>query len=278
MIEKITETVEVIESKLNIKPEIGIILGTGLNTVAEMMKDPVSIDYQDIPYMSLSTAPSHKGRLLAGSLVGKNVVILQGRLHYYEGYSMQEITFPIRILKGLGVKTLIITNAAGSLNEKLQPGDLVLLTDHINLTGDNPLIGPNIEELGERFPSLHEPYDLKLMELARQIAQDNNFQLKQGIYAGLAGPSLETKAECRMLVTLGADLVGMSTVPEVIVAIHSDMRVMGISVVTNLSNIFHSHPHSQEEIRANAAKAKNNLEILIINLLKNIDKEVAYGC
>jgi purine-nucleoside phosphorylase len=270
MIEKITETITVIESKLNMKPEIGIILGTGLNTIAEMMKDPVTIDYQDIPYMPISTAPSHKGRLLAGSLSGKNVVILQGRLHYYEGYSMQEITFPIRILKGLGVKTLIITNAAGSLNEKLQPGDLVLLTDHINLTGDNPLIGPNFEELGERFPSLHEPYNLKLIKLARQIALDNSFQLKQGVYAGLAGPSLETKSECRMLVTLGADLVGMSTVPEVIVAIHGGMRVMGISVVTNLSNIFHSHPHSQEEIRANAAKAKNNLEILIINLLKII--------
>jgi purine-nucleoside phosphorylase len=164
MIEKITETVKVLESKLNIKPEIAIILGTGLNTIAEMMKDPVAIDYQNIPYIPISTAPSHKGRLLAGSLTGKNVVILQGRLHYYEGYSMQEITFPIRILKGLGVKTLIITNAAGSLNEKLQPGDLVLLTDHLNLTGDNPLIGPNIEELGERFPSLHEPYDLKLIE------------------------------------------------------------------------------------------------------------------
>ena len=270
MLKKIEKATDYLRKKIDFKPQIGIILGTGLNQVARLIENPVIIPYDDIPGMVISTAPSHKGRLLAGFLDDKKVIILQGRFHYYEGYSMQEVTFPIRILKVMGIKQLILTNAAGSLNEEFQPGNLVLINDHINLMGDNPLRGENQEKLGERFPSMNEPYSNELMEICQNIAQENDFELKKGIYAGLAGPSLETRAECKMLVYLGADLVGMSTVPEVIVAIHSGMRVVGISVVTNLSNIFHSYPHNQEDIQKNAQKAIANLKILIKNLVKKI--------
>jgi len=268
--ENLKETCSYLKKFIEFKPEIGLILGTGLNSIGDMIKDPVSITYADIPNWRSSTAPSHQGRLLAGTLENKKVIILQGRLHYYEGYSMQEITFPVRVLKTLGVGKLFITNAAGSLNQKMNPGDLVMINDHINWMGNNPLIGENIDELGERFPSMHEPYNKKYIKQANQIAESNNFTLQNGTYLALSGPSLETKAECKMLAKFGADLVGMSTVPEVIVAVHSGMEVVGISVVTNLSNIFHTKAHTQKEIRANALKAKRNLEILILELFKKI--------
>ena len=270
MLNKIKIASNFLRKRIGFKPEIGIILGTGLNSIGEMLKDPVIISYKEIPEWKASTAPSHQGRLLAGKLGEKNIVILQGRLHFYEGYSMQEITFPIRVLKALGVEKLIVTNAAGSLNEKMVPGDLVMINDHINCMGNNPLIGENYAELGSRFPSLHEPYHLGFIGLAHEIAKENNFTLQDGTYLALSGPSMETRAECKMLAKMGADLVGMSTVPEVIVALHTNMKVIGISVVTNLSNIFHSEPHTQEEIRANALKAKKNLEILIFELFKKI--------
>ena len=259
-----------LKERIGIVPEIGMILGTGLNSIGDMIEDPVIISYEDIPAWKSSTAPSHQGRLIAGKLGGRSAVILQGRLHYYEGYSMQEITFPIRVLKAVGVDKLIVTNAAGSLNEKMIPGNLVILNDHINYMGNNPLIGENIDQLGNRFPSLHEPYCKKYIKFAHEISLKNDFSLQDGVYLALSGPSLETEAECRMLAMWGADLVGMSTVPEVIVAIHAGMRVIGISVVTNLSNIFHSEAHTQEEIRANASGAKKNLEKLVLELIKKI--------
>lgn len=261
---------EFIMSKTNIVPEIGLILGTGLSSVSEMLINPVIIDYSDIPGFVSSTAPGHKGRLIFGSLNGKQIVIMQGRLHFYEGYTMEQITFPIRILKAIGVKTLIITNAAGSLNQNLIPGDVVIIKDHINFTGTNPLIGKNDDNFGERFPSMHEPYNMHLRSLAQSISEEYSLNLKTGIYVAVSGPSLETKSECLMFKHLGADLVGMSTVPEVIVAVHAGFTIMGISIVTNLSNIFHSESHSQEEIRQNAGKAKNKLEILIKNLIRDI--------
>ena len=270
MLEKINKAADFIRTKIAWEPEIGLILGTGLNSLAEMVQSERSISYEDIPGLAVSTAPSHQGRFVFGKLANKPVMLMQGRLHYYEGYSMPEITFPIRLMQALGVKTLIVTNAAGSLNEELQPGDIVLITDHINFTGDNPLIGKNYDELGERFPSLNEPYSQRLIGFCEEIAAENDFEVKKGIYTGLSGPSLETRAECQMLVYLGSDLVGMSTVPEVIVAIHSGMEVLGLSVVTNLSNIFHNEAHSQLEIRQNAEKARINLEILILELLKKI--------
>ena len=270
MLNKIKTASDFLKEKIGFKPEIGIILGTGLNSIGEMIENPVIISYQDIPEWRASTAPSHQGRLLAGRIGNKNIVILQGRLHFYEGYTMQEITFPIRVLKAIGIKKLIVTNAAGSLNEKMVPGNLVIINDHINWMGNNPLIGENYEELGSRFPSLHEPYSKEFIALAHKIANENNFTLQDGTYLSLSGPSLETRAECKMLAKMGADLVGMSTVPEVIVAIHAGLIVIGISVVTNLSNIFHSEPHTQEEINANALKAKKNLETLILELFKKI--------
>ncbi|RLC51451.1 MAG: purine-nucleoside phosphorylase [Candidatus Cloacimonadota bacterium] len=270
ILEKIEKTKNFIESKIDFQPQLGIILGTGLNSIAEIVENQVKISYKEIPGFAESTAPSHQGRLILGKINGKNIVVMQGRFHFYEGYSMSEVTFPIRVFKALGVSTLIVTNAAGSLNENLQPGDIVLIKDHINLMGTNPLIGKNYKELGERFPSMNEPYSAALRELSRQIAFQNAFSLQEGVYAAVTGPSLETKSECLMMQKLGADLVGMSTVPEVIVAIHSKIEVLGISVVTNLSNIFHSQAHSQEEIRENADKAREKMEILILNIIKMI--------
>ena len=256
-----------VQQKIDFIPQKAVILGTGLNSIAEMISDPIIIPYAEIPEMPISTAPAHAGRLIAGYLNDTPIIIMQGRLHYYEGYSMEEITFPIRMLKELGVNEIVITNAAGSLNEKLLPGDIVLLHDHINFMGNNPLIGENNPALGERFPSMNEPYNQQMIAQAEAIAAENNFTVNRGVYLAVSGPSFETKAECLMFAKLGADLVGMSTVPEVIVAAHANMRVLGISVVTNLSNIFHAKPHSQEEVRANASRAKDNLECLLEKLL-----------
>ena len=270
MLENIKTAADFIAERIDFIPEIGLILGTGLNSIGEMIEDPVIISYKDIPEWKASTAPSHQGNLLAGKLGNKDIIILQGRLHYYEGYSMQEITFPIRVLAALGIKKLIVTNAAGSLNEKMVPGSLVMINDHINFMGNNPLIGESRDEQGTRFPSMHEPYNKKFITIAHKIAKENDFSLQDGTYLALSGPSFETRAECKMLVKMGADLVGMSTVPEVIVAISSEMKVIGISVVTNLSNIFHSEEHTQQEIRDNALRAKQDLEILILGLFKEI--------
>ena len=270
MIEKINKATEFLKSRINFSPKLGIILGTGLNSIAEMVQNPIIIPYEDIPGIAVSTAPSHIGQLIAGEINSLKVIIMQGRLHYYEGYSMAEITSPIRILKNLGITHLLITNAVGSLNKNFLLGDLVLITDHMNFMGSNPLIGKSYEEFGEHFPSMHEPYNLELIKLAQKIAKENKFEIKTGIYAAMSGPSLETNAECKMLRTLGADLVGMSTVPEVIVGIQCELKILGISVVTNLSNLFHSEPHDQQDIQNIAAKAGKKLEILILNLIKKI--------
>jgi len=259
----IREAVEFIRTKTALQPEMGLVLGTGLNGVVDIISDAVSIDYKEIPHFKVSTAPSHAGKLIIGKLGKKCVVIMQGRLHYYEGFSMEQITFPIRVLAGLGIKVLFLTNAAGSLNPRMQPGNLVILDDHINFMGTNPLIGRNDDSIGERFPSMHEPYDRQLQNQAKEIALAAGYKVMSGVYAAVSGPSLETRAECRMLRNLGADLVGMSTVPEAIVAIHSGLRVIAISSVTNLGNIFHSEAHTQEEIRRNAAKSRELLEIII---------------
>lgn len=270
MLKRIKEASNYISSKIKTKPVLGLILGTGLNSLTDILAETVEIPYEDIPHFKVSTAPSHTGKLVFGKLYDKDVVFMQGRLHYYEGYSMQDITFPIRVFANLGIKVLFVTNAAGSLNPEFLPGDVVLLNNHINFMGNNPLIGKNYPELGERFPSMHEPYSLNLISMANNIAKENNFEVKKGVYLAVAGPSLETKAESLMLAKFGADLVGMSTVPEVIVAIHTGLKVMGISVVTNLSNIFHSNPHSQEEIRENALKAKDKLQKIILEMIKRI--------
>jgi len=273
MLNQIEKAKNFLKEKIKFKPETAVILGTGLNSLAEIIENPVNINYKEIPGFPVSTAPMHEGKLIAGNIQNKNVIFMQGRLHFYEGYSMPEVIFPIRVLKALGVKKLILTNASGSLNKELLPGDLVLIEDHINLMGTNPLIGENFEELGSRFPSMNDPYDKQMRNAALSISKENSFDLKSGVYVAVSGPSMETKAECLMMAKMGADLVGMSTVPEVIVGIHSGMKILAVSAVTNLSNIFHSEPHTQEEINKNAAKTRKNLENLIINLIKKIWKE-----
>lgn len=276
------QSAEFLKQKIPFSVRSAIILGTGLSALADEVKDAIEIPYKDIPGFCVSTAPSHRGSLLAGMLNGTPVLMFSGRLHYYEGYSMEQIVFPIRVVRLLGVKYIFITNAAGSLNIDLEPGDLVRIRDHINLMGTNPLIGKNelsetitiddvaSDSFGERFPSMHDPYDKDLVKLANAVARDRGISFKEGVYVAVSGPSLETKSECIMLKNMGADLVGMSTVPEVIAAVHCGMKVFAMSVVTNLSNIFHSSAHSQEEIRDNANKASKNL----ISLIKSMVSEL----
>lgn len=263
MKKKIFEAVNFIRTKTSAKPEMAVVLGTGLKNTADMLEKTIEIKYSDIPHFKQSTAPGHSGKLIFGINNGRSLVFMQGRLHYYEGYSMEELTFPIRVLAELGIKVLFLSNAAGSLNPAMIPGDIVVINDHLNLMGTNPLIGKNVDFQGERFPSMHEPYSKALKAQVKEIAVANNFDFKEGVYAAVSGPSLETKAECKMIRNLGADLVRMSTVPEVITAIHCGLNVIAVSVVTNLGNIFHSKPHTQEEIRANADKSSSNLKLII---------------
>lgn len=216
-------------------PELGMILGSGLGSLAELVQDKIVIPYKEIPHFPVSTVQGHSGRLVVGSLSARRVMVLQGRFHYYEGYEMHEVTFPVRLMKAMGMQGLIVTNAAGGINEDYCPGDIVILQDHINLMGNNPLKGSNISTQGPRFPDLSEAYDPKWREVALRLMADLGLKAQQGVYAALSGPSYETPAEIRYLRTIGADLVGMSTVPEVIVANHGGMRVLGISCVTNMA-------------------------------------------
>ena len=214
-------------------PSVGIILGTGLGKLAGEIEDACAIEYTDIPHMPVSTVESHAGRLIRGTLDGTDVWALQGRFHRYEGYSLQEVVFPVRLLRSLGVDTLLVSGACGGMNPLWEPGDLVLLDDHINLLGDSPLVGPNLERLGPRFPDMSEPYDRALQSLALEAALELGLTLRRGVYVAVTGPQLETRAEYRMLRQVGADVVGMSTVPEVIAARHAGMRVMGLSIITD---------------------------------------------
>lgn len=264
------QTADWLKQRLPEIPRIALILGTGLNGIAEQGRVLASIPYADIPGFVGSTAPSHKGNLVLGELGGRKVLYLQGRFHFYEGYPMSAVVFPTRVLASLGIKTLIVTNASGSLREELAPGSIVMITDHINNMGTNPLIGENDERLGERFPSLNQPYDLEYGEACAAIARSEGIEVHRGVYIAVTGPSLETRAECAAFANWGADLVGMSTVPEVIAARHAGMRVLAFSVVTNYSNLFHSQAHSQEEIRANADKASAHLITVITRFVQGL--------
>ncbi|MBN1327325.1 MAG: purine-nucleoside phosphorylase [Candidatus Cloacimonetes bacterium] len=270
MIEQLDKAIAFLKANLPGKPRFAVILGTGLNSFAELLDNKLVIPYEKIPGFVVSTAPDHAGKLIYGSLEQENILVMQGRFHFYEGYSMEEITFPIRVLKDIGIEFLFVTNASGSLNEEMQPGTLVLIEDHLNLMGTNPLIGLHNSRLGSRFPSMNNAYDQELRNLAVKIAEKHNINLKSGVYAGLTGPSLETRAECLMLKGLGADIVGMSTVPEIIVAVQCGLRNLAVSTVTNMSNIFHSQPHSQAEIQRNAKSVISQLKILILELIKSI--------
>lgn len=256
-----------LQQRLPKQPELAIILGTGLSDLTDHFPVLWAIDYPEIPGFQNSTAPSHRGRLSLCEISGKAVLALQGRFHFYEGYAMSEVVFPTRVLAALGIKSLIVTNAAGSLRESLPPGQIVMLSDHINFMGTNPLIGHNDEELGERFPSMNEQYDPDYRDLCRSLADELEIKLAEGVYIGVTGPSLETKAECAFFAQIGADLVGMSTVPEVIAARHAGLKVLGFSIVTNYSNLFHNLAHSQEEIREHAGISGVQLRRLLENFI-----------
>lgn len=252
-----------VRARTTLRPAVGIILGTGLGQLVRHVESPVVVDYADIPGFPLSTVESHAGRLILGTLSGVPVVAMQGRFHRYEGYSLQQVTFPVRVLKALGAGTLVVSNACGGMNPAWQAGDLMLIADHINLLGDNPLIGPNDDRLGPRFPDMSAPYDEALRATARAVAAEQGTTLREGVYVAVPGPNLETRAEYRMLRQLGADVVGMSTVPEVIVAVHAGMRVLGISIITDLCIPETLEPASLEKILAVAAVAEPKLTALV---------------
>lgn len=251
-------------------PEIGIILGTGLGGLAEVIEVESAVPYDTIPGFPISTVESHAGRLLLGRLAGRPVVAMQGRFHRYEGYRLDQVTFPVRVMHALGAGVLLVSNACGGMNPLWQPGDLMLIEDHINLLGDNPLIGINDEALGPRFPDMSEPYDAGLRAIARQAAVDLQVTLREGVYVGIPGPNLETRAEYRMLRTIGGDVVGMSTVPEVIVANHAGMRVMGVSIITDQCLPDALEAASIERIIAVAKKAEPSLTRLVTRVVERL--------
>jgi len=259
----IQEAKATIEKKCPLVPEVGIILGTGLGRLAEHIEKPVTISYEEIPHFPLSTVEQHAGKLIMGALSGKRVMAMQGRFHFYEGYSLQQIVFPVQVMKFMGVTTLIVSNACGGLNPLYSPGTIMVITDHINLLPGNPLIGPNDNRIGQRFPDMSEPYSKKLIELVVKVASENKIRIERGVYAAMTGPSLETRAEYRMLKLLGADAVGMSTVPEVIAAVHAGMEVLGLSVVTDACLPDALEPADIRKIIAIANKAEPVLVTII---------------
>lgn len=248
--ERIEAAVQFIEQASDYKPRVGLILGSGLGALADTMEDAVVIPYEDIPHFPRSTVVGHKGNLVVGRLAGTPAFAMQGRFHYYEGHPLADVVLPVRVMARLGVETFIVTNAAGGLNEGFEPGDLMLIRDHINMFGTNPLLGPNVDEFGPRFPDMTEAYASELRDLARDVAEQLDIRLQEGVYMGLTGPTYETPAEIHAFRTLGADAVGMSTVPEVIVARHMGVQVLGISCISNLAAGMLPEPLSHEDVVA----------------------------
>jgi purine-nucleoside phosphorylase len=270
MLVKIKQTASFIKEKTQFQPDYGIVLGSGLGGLVSEIEAKHAIDYSAIPNFPVSTVQGHGGRLILGILGGKKVIALQGRFHYYEGWTMQEATFPVRVMKELGIKHLILSNAAGGMNPQYQVGDIVFINDHINLMPSNPLIGKNYDELGPRFPDMSEPYDPAMIKLAKQIADKNNFRSHTGVYAGVSGPCFETPAEYRYIRTIGADLVGMSTVPEVIVARHGGTPCFAVSIVTDLGGFEHAQKVSHEEVLAVAKAAEKKMTTIIKEMLSSL--------
>lgn len=268
--EKRTEALHYIQSKTDMRPNYMLILGTGLGQLADEMDIETEIPYDSIPNFPVSTVESHAGKLLFGTLGGKQVVAMQGRFHYYEGYTMQQIVFPVRVLKANGADTLIVSNACGGMNPNHCRGDIMLIRDHINLLGDNPLIGPNDDELGPRFPDMSEPYTERLLDIARTAALEQQIPMHQGVYAALSGPMMETKAEYRFLRLIGADVVGMSTVPEVLSAVHMGMEVLGISVITDECFPDALEPVQIEDVLEAAGTAEPKMTRVIIRVLEKL--------
>jgi purine-nucleoside phosphorylase len=272
VLERVQDSAAVIQKRIKARPGIAIILGTGLGGLAARIEAPVVIDYSDIPGFPLSTVESHAGRLISGTLSGRSVLAMQGRFHKYEGYSLQQATFPVRVLRQLGAHTLIVSNACGGMNPDWAAGDLMLLADHINLIGDHPLIGPNDDRLGPRFPDMSDTYDAALRALAREVAAEQGISLREGVYVAVAGPNLETRAEYTMLRALGADVVGMSTVPEVLVARHGGLRVLGISIITDLCIPETLEPASLDKILAVAGVAEPKLTALVEGVVAKLPR------
>jgi len=269
-LDKVKISVDYIEEKYSGDLDIAIVLGSGLGGLGERIENAIEIPYEDIPGFPLSTVEGHKGQLIIGKLGGKNIIAMQGRFHYYEGYPLDQVVFPIRVILSLGIETLIVTNAAGGVDESFVPGDLMLIEDHINFTGRNPLIGKNLDELGPRFVDMTNAYDKKLMKLAIKTAEDLDIQLKKGVYMWFTGPTYETPSEVRLARTLGASAVGMSTVPEVIVARHENVKVLGISCITNMAAGILDKPLNHEEVIETSLMVKNKFEELIIEIISKM--------
>lgn len=268
------EIAGVIRSKTKVQPKISIILGSGLGSLADSLENRTVLPFKDIPHWPVSTVAGHAGCLVIGTLEGQCVLVMQGRIHFYEGYTMQQVTLPIRVMQRLGIETLVVTNAAGAVNPEFNPGDLMLITDHINfvgLAGFNPLFGPNIDELGPRFPDMSQAYDRELIKLARLAAVESKLELREGIYVGLSGPSFEGPADLRFLRLIGADAVGMSTVSEVTVARHGSTRVLGISGISNKANLDGSSITTHEEVLEAGRVIAPKMELLLRSVLRKLE-------
>ncbi|BFT71357.1 purine-nucleoside phosphorylase [Paenibacillus sp. P36] len=270
MIQKIQEAAAFISKETKIKPQIGLILGSGLGVLADLIEQPIVVDYSRIPHFPVSTVEGHAGELVVGTIKGKQVLVMKGRFHAYEGYGAETVSFPVRVMKELGVETLIVTNAAGGINESYQVGDLMVISDHLNLTYRNPLIGPNDSALGVRFPDMSEAYSKRLRKLAHDVAASQDFKLQEGVYVGLLGPNYETPAEIRMFRTLGGDSVGMSTVPEVIIARHAGIEVLGFSCISNMASGILDQPLSHAEVMETTEKVKPKFLKLVLGIIEAI--------
>lgn len=267
---EIKQAADYIKKKAEHEPKIGLILGSGLGVLADEICDAVTIDYREIPAFPVSTVDGHAGRLVIGRLEGADVVAMQGRFHFYEGHSMDRVIFPVRVMKELGVDTLIVTNAAGGVNGSFQPGDLMIISDHINLLGTNPLIGPNNPEFGVRFPDMSEAYSKRLRQLAKSSADELSISVQEGVYTAVTGPSYETPAEIRFFRTIGTDAVGMSTVPEVIAARHAGIEVLGISCISNLASGILDQPLSHEEVIEVTTKVRANFLTFVKRIVSQL--------
>ncbi|URN94180.1 MAG: purine-nucleoside phosphorylase [Candidatus Pristimantibacillus lignocellulolyticus] len=268
--QQIKEAAQYIAEQINVMPEIGLILGSGLGVLGDHIDSATVISYEDIPHFPVSTVEGHAGELMIGTIAGKTVVLMRGRFHMYEGYSPEVTAFPVRVMKALGVKSLIVTNAAGGINLEFASGNLMLISDHLNLTGKNPLIGANDADLGARFPDMSEAYSKRLREIAKNVASEKGIGLVEGVYAGLLGPSYETPAEIRMLRIIGADAVGMSTVAEVIAARHSGIEVVGISCISNMAAGILDQPLSHVEVMETTDRVKSQFLELVTSLIAKI--------
>jgi len=267
---RIAETLASIRARCKGQPSVGLILGSGLGSYADSLQERTVLPFGEIPHFPVSTVPGHSGNLISAVVQGAPVVALQGRVHLYEGYSMAEVAFPARVLGCLGIRGLIVTNAAGGINEGFRPGDLMLITDHINLMGANPLMGANLDEFGPRFPDMSEAYDPHLLKVALEVAREERMSLQQGVYAGLCGPSYETPAEIRMLRALGADAVGMSTIPEVIIAAHMGIPVLGISCITNMAAGILPQKITHQEVIHTTERSKESFAALLNGIIPRL--------